>query len=75
MWFQFFVLVFSFVMMYLLRPKISMPSPTAAKKLDIPKAEEGEEAGVVYGTVWITDPQVVWYGDMTSAAIKEKAGK
>lgn len=49
--------------------------PATAGEVDIPKVEEGEELGRVYGTYWIKDPQVHWWGDVEAIPIKEKGGK
>ena len=75
MWFQIGLLLLSVVVLIITRPKI--PSPTAAtlEDLGIPKAKEGEEIGEVFGTMWLTDPQIVWYGDFKTEAIVEKSGK
>lgn len=54
------------------------PPPPKAAGLDdfnIPRSEEGEEAGIIFGTVWIKSPQVVWHGDLRSVAIKDGGGK
>lgn len=60
---------------YLLRPKPKQPNIPVAGKVDVPKTQEGDEIGKVFGTVWITDPQVVWYGDFRSEEITSNAGK
>lgn len=43
-----------------------------AGEVDFPKAEEGDEIGKVFGTVWVEDPQVHWFGDIKTVAIVEK---
>lgn len=61
---------------YLLTPKQPDTTPKAATSVDgVPRAEAGAEIPIIYGTVWITGPQVAWSGDMRSAPIKAKAGK
>ena len=40
-----------------------------------PTAEEGREIPVLFGTRDITAPNVVWYGDVTTKAIRKKGGK
>ncbi|MCV2877617.1 hypothetical protein OE699_02025 [Sedimentimonas flavescens] len=66
--------VFSYVV-YLLTPKQKPPKAATLDDFDIPRAEEGDEIGKVYGTVWIKSPQIACYGDLKSVAIKEKTGK
>lgn len=48
--------------------------PITAGEVDIPKVEEGEELGRVYGTYWISDPQVHWWGDVDAVPIKSSSG-
>lgn len=49
--------------------------PITAGEVDIPKVEEGEEIGRIYGTYWIGDAQVHWFGDVEAVAIRKKGGK
>lgn len=58
---------------YLLAPK---PEPPKAGTLDdfgIPHAEEGTEAGILFGTSRREALHVHWYGDLKTVPIKEKA--
>lgn len=75
MWIQIGLAILSALVLYLLRPKIEGPRPATMDDFDIPKTKEGEEIGLVFGTVWIKDPQVVWYGDLRTEAIKSSGGK
>lgn len=58
------------------------PSPQAgedakAKGLDeaeIPTAEEGRSVSVIFGEVLIKSPNVVWYGDLKTEAIRKEVG-
>lgn len=47
-----------------------IPSPDAGDP-DIPLAQEGRQIPVVFGTVDITSPTVVWVGDKQVRDIKE----
>ena len=76
---MFVQIVVSLVMMV-----ISMaltPSANSAVKdaepgnLDVPTADEGGDIVVVFGTCIIKSPNVVWYGDSRTQAIKSKGGK
>ena len=60
---------------YLMRPKPEPPKPTALKDVNVPVTKEGTEIGVVYGTVWIDSPQIVWYGDYKTTPVKTKQPK
>ena len=49
---------------YLLAPKPDVPKPATIDDFDAPTATEDRAIPVVFGTVWITGPNVVWYGDL-----------
>ena len=69
------VLVVSSVVAMALAPKPKPPKPAALSDFDAPTAEEGRAVPVIFGTVWITGPNVVWYGDLESEPIRKKGGK
>lgn len=54
------------------KPKIENPKPTALGDYQVPTAQEGRVIPVVWGTVRIKGPNVVWYGDYKTVAIKTK---
>lgn len=73
---QVILAVVSAIALYLLRrPPRQDPPPTNLDQLEVPKAEQGDEIGRVYGTIWMTDPQVAWFGDRRAAAVKKRGGK
>lgn len=55
-----------------LAPKPPKPAPAALTDFELPVAEEGRPIPVVFGTVYITGANVLWYGDLSSSAIKKK---
>ncbi len=59
----------------LLAPRPQPPKPSDLDDFNIPMVREGTEVGKIYGTVWIKNPHVVWYGDLRTEAIKSKSGK
>lgn len=61
------------VVSYLLMPKPKQSSNTDAGSLDDPKASAGSPVKVVFGTVTIKDPNVLWYGDKSTHTFKVKA--
>lgn len=73
--FQLVLLVVSYFVSAALAPKPPKPKPAALEDFDIPVAEQGRPVPVVFGTVQITGPNVMWYGDLRTTAIKEKDGK
>ena len=74
-YFQIFMLIVSLVVSYAMRPKPPVPTPASLKDFDVPVAEQGRPVPVVFGTVTITGPNVLWYGDLRTTAIQEKGGK
>lgn len=54
------------VVAYVLMPKPKGPKPEAVKELESPTVDAGREICVVTGTVWITDPNILWFGDKSS---------
>lgn len=72
---QLAVLVVSSIISYALAPKPPSPKPAALGDFDVPTAEEGRPIPVVFGTVTITGPNVIWYGDLGIEPIRKKTGK
>lgn len=73
--FQLALLVISYYVSAALAPKPPQPKAAALEDFDIPLAEEGRAIPVVFGTVIVKSPTVMWYGDLRTTAIKEKGGK
>lgn len=68
---QFFIyLVVSYLLTVALQPKPQTPKPASISDFDFPTAEEGRPVPVVFGTVLVTGPNVIWYGDLRTKAIK-----
>ena len=51
------------------------PQATGLDEFDIPTAEEGRPIPVLFGTVLVKGPNVVWSGDLDVDPIREKGGK
>lgn len=66
--------LFFTVVAELLRPKQSPGGSTASalSDLKLPTAEEGRTIAVVFGTCRVEAPNVTWYGNLVSQAIKKK---
>lgn len=56
-----------------------MPKPESQNAklgtVEGPTADEGREIPVLFGTRDVKGPNVVWYGDVRTVAIKKKGGK
>lgn len=74
MW-NFVLWIVTSLLSYLLQPKPEQPKPASLSDFDLPTAEEGRPIPVVFGTVTIRGPNVIWYGDLGTSPIKTKSGK
>ena len=74
-WVALAVMVVSAVLSYALAPKAPQPPKPTLEDFDFPTAEEGRAVPVVFGEVWITGPNMLWYGDLVTTPIKVKGGK
>ena len=72
---QIAIMIVSAVISAALAPKPKPPKPASITDFDLPTAEEGREIPVVFGDVWITGPNVLWFGGLRSAPIKKKPKK
>lgn len=57
------------------RPKTEQPQAARLDEFDIPTAEEGRPIPVVFGTVLLTGPNVVWAWDLRVEPVEEQASK
>ena len=73
--FQLVLLVVSYFVSAALAPKPPKPKPAAREEFDIPVADQGRPIPVVFGTVHLTGPNGLWYGDLRTTPIQEKGGK
>jgi hypothetical protein len=76
-WVQVALFVASLVISYALapKPKTQEMNPANMDEFDIPVATESAPIPVLFGTRWINQPNVVWYGDLRVFDIKKSSGK
>ena len=74
-WVQLILLVVSYIVSVALAPKPPQPKAAALEDFDIPVAEQGRPISVVFGTVILKSPNVMWYGDLSTTPIKSSSGK
>ena len=73
-WFIAFIV--SAAISWALAPKPPPGAPPATlDQFDAPTAAEGKPIPVIFGTVLVKSPNVVWYGDLRVVPIKSKGGK
>lgn len=75
MWPQIIMLVVSFAISYITRPKPAVPKPASLEEFDLPTAEEGTPQCVIFGDCWTGDWQVLSYGNLRTTPIRTKSGK
>ncbi len=75
MWQYVAVFVVALVVSYAMMPKPQSQPPAGLGDIQAPTAEEGREIPVLFGTRDINGPNVVWYGDLRTVAIRKKGGK
>lgn len=48
--------------------------PAALQDFGFPQYEEGTPQSVIFGDVWISDWMVLYYGDLSTVAIRQESG-
>lgn len=69
------IMIVAIIIAVALAPKPPQPKPAALADFDVPTAEEGKPICKVFGEAWVRDPNVLWYGDLSSEPIRKKGGK
>lgn len=72
---QIVIMLVSSYVAWALAPKPPAPKSSTLDDFDVPKAEEGTPIGVVFGSVIIKAPTLVWWGDLSTEKIKTKSSK
>lgn len=77
MWNFLIMVAISAIVTYALMPRSQSPQqkPAALGDFNFPTADESRSIPVVFGTVKLADPNVVWYGDLRTRAIRKRGGK
>lgn len=68
-----FVVAFavSLAVSFAMAPKTQSVKAAGLGDFTVPTAEDGREIPVLFGTREITGPNVVWYGDLRTVAIRK----
>lgn len=74
LWVSLAIMVAMLACSFLLQPKTTQPSADAGD-LDFPTASAGKPIPVLFGSRWVTSPNVVWYGDIRTRPIRTSSGK
>lgn len=71
-WIAAVVFVVALVLSYTMQPKPENAKPVGLGDFNVPTAEVGREIPVLFGRRELKAPNVVWYGDLSSQAVKKK---
>jgi hypothetical protein len=74
MWIQLAVMLVAAILAYALTPKPKTPAPDTLSDVSVPTIEIGKPASVAFGTVWVDDSNILWYGDLSSYPIYPSGG-
>lgn len=72
-WVVIAVIIIAALLAVALQPKPQKPKPAALDEFDFPTADDGRPMCVLFGTNWSNDANVLWYGDLSTSAIKSKS--
>ena len=75
MWWNVAFFVATLVVSYLTRPKVKYDSPSPGTFEAPSTAQAGGEIPVLFGSREITGPNIIFWGDVKTVAIKKKSGK
>ncbi len=77
MWTFLFKGLFFLAISWLLRPKPEHepPKQTSLANEKFPRAKQGAELGIAWGTPWIYDMQEHWSGDPWQRPVRQSTGK
>lgn len=64
------IFIVALVLAVVLAPKPPTAKAALLEDFDVPTAEPGRPIPVVFGTYVVKAPNVVWYGDLRSEAVK-----
>jgi hypothetical protein len=74
-WWMVVVFIVSLVAAYAMMPKPQTQPPAGLGDIKAPTAEEGREIAVVFGTRDVQGPNVVYFGNLRTVAVKSSGGK
>jgi len=69
------VMIAVIILSIVLAPKPESPKPASLTDFEVPTADNSRAIPVVFGTVMVSGPNVVWYGDLNTQAIYSEGGK
>lgn len=74
-WIYLIVLVIALIVVVATLPHPKSQKPPALGDLNVPTVEDGRDITMIFGTVWIGDPNVINYGNLRTRPIYADSGK
>jgi hypothetical protein len=74
-WIYLIVMLVVLIATVALMPKPKSQTPPALGDFQVPTAEDGRDVSMIFGTVWIDDPNILNYGALTTRPIHATGGK
>lgn len=74
-WVYIIILLISLAVSYAARPKPQNAKPPALTDFDAPVVEDGRDVAWIHGECWVSDPNILWWGNLRTTPIKAKGGK
>jgi hypothetical protein len=68
------IMIVAMILAYAMAPRPKGQTPPALSDFNVPTAQDGREVVDCCGTVWIDDPNVIWYGDLRTYPIRKNVG-
>ena len=75
MWYYLIVMVVVLIITVASMPKPKSQKPPALGDFQVPTAQDGRDVCMIFGTVWIDDPNIINYGQLTTLPIHASGGK
>lgn len=68
------LMVVSTIISMVFRPKPIPPAAAALSDFTVPTADPGRPIPIIFGTVLVKGPNVVWFGDLRTVPIQAPSG-
>lgn len=67
------ILIIALVAAFAMQPKPQQPKAAILEDFELPVAEDGKAAPVIFGDCWTEDPNVLWYGNLRTTPVRAKS--
>lgn len=75
MWIALVILIIVLILAVAMTPSPKSAAAPVLSDYSVPTAQEGRDITMIFGTVWIDDPNIVNYGRLTQRPIFADSGK